>query len=374
MTHPREDPTRRCLKLDEWPEPDRTLWLKALQPGSIVYGGGGVAAHLRPDSVEKIRKGYGRWLTFLTVHLWLDPALEPASRITPEWVWAYVQELQGQVASWTVRGRIAELHAAARMMAPERDWGWLRDAASRLEAEAKDAKPKLPRMRSAAEIYDWAQTTLNEVAAVPEPEQLDAVRFRDALIIAVAITTLLRRRNLTMIVIGQNLLRRGDHFVLEFKPSETKPNEWLVRPLPIELAELVELYLHQFRPMLAGPASGERLWLTQYGRPFTEMQMYHRITKVTRRAFGIPINPHLFRHCAATTVAVEFPEEVGVVPGMLGHSGPKNSEKYYIQADAVTGSRRLAELIERLRKELPSRRAVMRRRRRVRAPRRQIEG
>ena len=81
MTHPRNDPARHCPKIEAWPERDRALWLKALQPGSIVYGGGGVAAHLRTDSVEKIRKGYGRWLTFLTVQLWLDPAIEPALRI-----------------------------------------------------------------------------------------------------------------------------------------------------------------------------------------------------------------------------------------------------------------------------------------------------
>ena len=373
MTHPREDPTRRCLKVEAWPERDREQWLKALQPGSIVYGGGGVAAHLRPDSVEKIRKGYGRWLTFLTVRQWLEPALVPALRITPERVGAYVEELQGQVASWTVRGRIAELHAAARMVAPEQDWGWLRDAASRLEADAKDAKPKSPRMRSAAEIYDWALSTLDEIAVLPYPDQRDAVRFRDALIIAVEITTLVRRRNLTMIAIGLHLVRRGDCFVLEFKPSETKTHDVLVAPLPVELSALVELYLERFRPKIAGRVSSNRLWVTRDGRPLTEMQMYHRVTKVTHRAFGTSINPHLFRHCGATTMAIEFPKEVGVVPGMLGHTGPKNGHKYYVQADSLAGSRRLAESIQRLRNDLPSPRAV-RCRRRGRATPRTIRG
>ena len=84
--------------------------------------------------------------------------------------------------------------------------------------------------------------------------------------------------------------------------------------------------------------------------------IYGRITTVTKRAFGVSINPHLFRDCAVTTVAIDDPEHIGIAAPLLGHTDPRTTEKHYIQANALVAGRRLRKSVDALRKKLAPRR------------------
>ena len=55
---------------------------------------------------------------------------------------------------------------------------------------------------------------------------------------------------------------------------------------------------------------------------------------------GHPVNPHLFRDCAATNIAIDDPDHIGIVWRLLGHRTPATTEKYYNLAGAVEASRR----------------------------------
>ena len=81
--------------------------------------------------------------------------------------------------------------------------------------------------------------------------------------------------------------------------------------------------------------------------------IYDRITTVTERAFGVSINPHLFRDCAVTSVAIDDPEHIGIAAPILGHTDPRTTEKHYIQANAIVAGRRLRKSVDTMRKELP---------------------
>lgn len=365
MVHPRNDPSRRCLKVEEWPDVDRLTWEAARRPGNILLDDYGRASHWSEETFLKYRKGYGRWLNFLGHRGWLDVGAEPTSRITRERVAAYVEELRRQVAPWTVRGRIAELLAVARAFSPRAGWSWLKLALRRLEYEAHDARAKEPRMRSATEILDWALTVLEDVSTLRGPAARAAVRYRDALMIAILITCpILRRRNLVAITLGEHLRQRAGAFVLNFEAGETKNKKPFDVPVPPELSEYLDLYLDRFRPVLLGYSQCDRLWISSTGVAMSAMAIYHRITKVTRRAFGTAINPHLFRDCAVTFVAVEDPKHIGIAPHMLGHDSPRTTHRYYVRARSLEASRRLHDSIETLRRDLPGPRAVTRRRRR----------
>ncbi len=52
----------------------------------------------------------------------------------------------------------------------------------------------------------------------------------------------------------------------------------------------------------------------------------------TRERFGFPVNPHRFRDCAATSIAIEAPEHVGIILPVLGHARATTGERYYNQA------------------------------------------
>ena len=60
---PFEDPTRRCLRVHEWPEHDQKAWHALFVPGDILDGTVGTGFHWEEATREKYRKGYGRWLT-----------------------------------------------------------------------------------------------------------------------------------------------------------------------------------------------------------------------------------------------------------------------------------------------------------------------
>ena len=69
------------------------------------------AASWRPATCHKNRRGYGRWLTFLK-NSSADLSVPLADRVTREHVAAYLEELRRQqVAPYTLRNRILELHA-----------------------------------------------------------------------------------------------------------------------------------------------------------------------------------------------------------------------------------------------------------------------
>jgi integrase len=79
---------------------------------------------------------------------------------------------------------------------------------------------------------------------------------------------------------------------------------------------------------------------TMRGDPIHEAGIYWRVRRAIEAAFGVPINPHLFRDIAATSVVDLTPENIGIAAPLLGHINPKTTEEHYIQANqAIAGER-----------------------------------
>ena len=66
----------------------------------------------------------------------------------------------------------------------------------------------------------------------------------------------------------------------------------------------------------------------------SEGAIYEQVRNLTRAKFGRGLGPHMFRDCAATSVATEDPEHVLIVPSLLGHSSPQTSQQYYDHAQS----------------------------------------
>ena len=261
-----------------------------------------------------------------------------------------------QVAPWTVWGRVAELLAAIKAMAPDEDWSWLRRVVGRLEAGLRPSKDKHSRLRPAPEILDWGISAMQSIQRDP-PLRHPETRYRDALIVSLLIACpTMRLRNLTMIEIGTHLLRLSDRYQLRFAAAEMKARKPVEIPVPEALTPYLDHYIVKVRPRLLAKAPVEspvsqRLWITQYGLPLSERMLHTRISETTRRAFGRAINPHLFRDCAVTTVALDDPKHIGIAPPILGHTDPRTTEKHYIQAQQVEAGRRYQKSLRRLRQE-----------------------
>jgi integrase len=89
----------------------------------------------------------------------------------------------------------------------------------------------------------------------------------------------------------------------------------------------------------------DAVWLSMRGLPMTDNAIYIRIVARTREGLGQPINPHLFRDCAATTVAIDDPVHVDIARCLLGHRTGSVTERYYNQARSLEASRLMQELL-----------------------------
>jgi integrase/recombinase XerD len=86
----------------------------------------------------------------------------------------------------------------------------------------------------------------------------------------------------------------------------------------------------------------------------TDSGVYDRIVARTREGLGQPINPHLFRDCAATSVAIDDPAHIGIASRLLGHRSASTTERYYNQARGVEASRLMQDYLLTLRHDSQS--------------------
>jgi integrase/recombinase XerD len=77
--------------------------------------------------------------------------------------------------------------------------------------------------------------------------------------------------------------------------------------------------------------------------------IYDRVTTVTERLIGRPINPHLFRDFAATFIAEQAPAEVRIISRILGHTDLRTAEDYYNQASMLSAHKRYTDTLAQIR-------------------------
>jgi integrase/recombinase XerD len=138
-------------------------------------------------------------------------------------------------------------------------------------------------------------------------------------------------------------------------PEETKTREPIEVPWPEALTAALTTYLDTYRPILYRLRNrwtrpvGVALWVSTHGSPMCQTAVYETIVGRTGTAFGRPINPHLFRDCAATSIAIEDPEHVRIASQILGHRSASTTERYYNQARTIEAARRYHDFLLALR-------------------------
>ncbi|MGO4389498.1 hypothetical protein AB4Y85_18390 [Microvirga sp. 2YAF29] len=190
------------------------------------------------------------------------------------------------------------LKVMMQAMAPDRNWRWLQEACNRVQINAKPSRDKRARMRPTAEIF---------AAAVAELEHLpsgslslkQALTYRDALMLALLAARPLRVKNFSALELGRHLFALDDGWLIAIPAEETKTHQPLSFELPEPLLPWFARYLSEVRVLFPHAAESSRLWLGKESVMRDSHAVYRRITKLTRRLFGTPINPHLLRGCAA---------------------------------------------------------------------------
>ena len=126
----------------------------------------------------------------------------------------------------------------------------------------------------------------------------------------------------------------GAEWHLAFAATETKARAPLRYVLPAELGPWLELYLAEVRPGFRVAAGCPGAWPGGKGKPLAHETLYQRVIATTLRLFGIAINPHSFRTCAATTLSPTTRPRTPCSPvPAYGHRLPETTEHHYIRAN-----------------------------------------
>lgn len=351
----RANPVRRSIPLAQWPLADRVAWTEALAPGDILEPGG-PASLWRPATVKEFQRIYGRYLGFLTRAGWLDPAVGPSARFTPEIVAPFVEELRWLNAPCTVVSQIASLYSIIHALNPVGDYAWLKRISLNLATRAVARRNKAVLVVGSDELVGLGIQIMADAAREGDPIEI-AVRRQSGLMIALLALIPLRKSNFASIEIGRHLRTIGEMAFLVFPGTEMKNHEPLRAPVPPELMPALRRHLEVDRPVLAAVTSklsrrrppGDALWLSRCGSALHKATIYNLITDLTRAHFGHAIHPHLFRDCAATTIAEEDAAHVGIIPAVLGHTCDETSARHYNHACGYEAARRHQQVLSALR-------------------------
>jgi integrase len=302
---------------------------------------GGAAAGWRPATQRNVAQGWGHFLAWLARTGQLDAGESLPERLTPERLAGFTEVLRarGNTAR-TVHMRVEALGLFLAAAVPGADRGpverGLRRLRAAVEVEAAGRRHgKRARLQSSHDLLALGLRLMAEADAGELSARRRAVRHRDGLIVALLAARPLRRRNFVALELGRHLVRAGGSWRLVILGAETKTGRSLDLPFPTVLVPALERYLTAHRPVLAAGLgrgqgrAGAALWLSAEGGPLSEVMLGFLVKARTRAAFGRPVNPHLFRDAAATSVAIEDPARVRIAAQVLGHGTFSTTERHY---------------------------------------------
>ncbi len=178
------------------------------------------------------------------------------------------------------------------------------------------------------------------------------IQYRDGLIIAVLSLWPIRRRSLAALTLDRHLDIASDRIVLCLFPEDMKSKREESWPVPELLVPFFRHYLNDIRPRLLRRRNHDALWVGQHGTALNAGAIYALVARRTAAAFGTSMALHDFRRAAATFLAMDAPEKVGLTPGILQHTSPDTGNRYYNLSCSVSASRRHGETLSALKVRL----------------------
>lgn len=343
--------TLKHLPIDCWPAEDRLAFDAAFASRDIFDDDRGPGSHLRAGTRRIITVAYRRWLGFLDASFPQALAQAPVDRITPDRVRSFVEQLRGEVRPTTVAVVIENLHYAARLIAPGHDWRWLKAVAVRLAALGRPAD-RFDRLVPPWLTIDHGIALMDAAQALPlnSPKQR-AVQFRDVLLLSLISLWPIRRRSIASLSISRHVEFDDEGVNILLYADDTKSHRPESFRLPAELVPYLKIYLDKMRPILNGHLH-DGLWASNKRCPLSAGRIYDIARARMRAEFGKDMCLHDFRRAASTFLAMDAPEMVGIIPGVLQHASPDVTDQHYNLARSTAASRRHSEAVSNIRSGL----------------------
>ena len=170
------------------------------------------------------------------------------------------------------------------------------------------------------------------------------------LAVAIAILTFapIRLRNLICIELGQNLNKPGganSPYWLVFPHYDVKNRVDLNFQFDDALTDLIDEYIHDFRPTLLRGANAPWLFPGEGGQPKMKVFFSKQITERILKATGLRITVHQFRHAAAAIYLKHRPGDYETVRRLLGHRNIWTTIKFYCGLETMEATQQFGKLI-----------------------------
>jgi integrase/recombinase XerD len=339
--------SRLYLPYAEWPKTDKALWKQTFEPSMDPFEDGGRGAHLSERTVQQLQYAYGKFLYFISVRHHASLKRVPARRLNAKIVAEFVRWQPETCGSVTLSVYLFHLWLALRHLCPRDDWQWLSAISTRIKAQAKP-KPEKHHLVTSEVLHKLGFRLMDSALRKSPTTWRGRIIFRDGLIIALLASIPLRRRTLSALRIGKQLIKSGERWFLDIPAEDVKSKRPLDYPISADLSRRIDVYVDQIRPHTAGANTHDYLWASSRGRPMNGHALYSAVGRRVDKALGFPIGLQRFRHAAATFWSLRDPANVRGTKDLLGHASFEPTEKHYILAQSRVAGRALARVIDNL--------------------------
>jgi integrase len=170
------------------------------------------------------------------------------------------------------------------------------------------------------------------------------------LAVAIAILTFapIRLGNLASIELDQNLIKPGGlntPYWLVFSNYDVKNEVDLNFQFDQLLTDLIDEYIHEFRPALLRGANATCLFPGEAGQHKNKLLFSKQIIERIQKAVGLRITPHQFRHAAAAVFLKHHPGHYETVRRFLGHRNIQTTIRFYCGLETMQATEEFGKLI-----------------------------
>jgi hypothetical protein len=166
------------------------------------------------------------------------------------------------------------------------------------------------------------------------------IQYRDGLLLALLSLWPVRRRSIAALTISRHLELDDAGVNILLHPSDTKAKRSESFRVPEQLLPYVMRYLNEIRPVLVGGGEHDAFWVSHRGAPLGAARIYDMVRARVTARFKKAMALHDFRRAAATYLAMDAPEKIGLIPGVLQHASPEVGEQNYNLSRSMRASRR----------------------------------
>jgi integrase len=200
----------------------------------------------------------------------------------------------------------------------------------------------------------WSRVVKLPMTMMAEARQQQHNPVRSAVMaqLAVAIAILsaapIRLANLAAIELGTNLIKPGgpdSTYWLVFPEYDVKNRVKLEYPLEQYLTDLIDEYVHDFRPVLLRRRNEDWLFPGQPGGAKGKICLSGQITERIYKAIGLRMTVHQFRHAAAARILQVRPGEYELVRQILGHRSVETTINSYVGLENIQASQIFSKIV-----------------------------